>query len=176
MKKLLTISAVCALLLAVTAWAGEEKKEEGQKPKTEQKAESKAKVEEKKAAKIEWKETKSGLKWADLKEGEGKAAVNGDKVEVHYHLWLADENGEKGKDIQNSRDFGKTFKFTVGQRGLIEGWNEGMVGMKPGGTRILYIPSKLGYGKAGMGKDIPPDSDLIFELDFIGYTDGGNGK
>ena len=109
--------------------------------------------------------TESGLKYSDLVVGTGKEAVNGMKVDCHYTLWFADENGVKGKMVQSSKDSGNSFSFVVGAKGLIEGWNEGMLGMKEGGTRMLIIPPELGYGQGG--GPIPPNQTLIFELEFL---------
>lgn len=110
--------------------------------------------------------TKSGLKYEDLVAGTGAEAANGQKVLVHYTLWH-DVNGQKGEKIQSSKDGGQPFPFTVGQPGLIDGWNEGMVGMKVGGTRRLYIPSNLGYGPQGRPPIIPPNANLIFEIELL---------
>lgn len=111
--------------------------------------------------------TGSGLKYIDLKVGKGTTADNGMEVKVHYTLWL-DSNGEKGRQIDSSREpEPKPFPFTVGMKGLISGWNEGMLGMKPGGLRKLYIPSALGYGVAGRPSIIPANSDLIFEIELL---------
>ena len=110
--------------------------------------------------------TKSGLRYEDLVVGKGPEAKNGDKVVVHYTLWL-DNNGQKGTMIQSSKQGGQSFPFTVGQPGLIDGWNEGMLGMKAGGTRRLYIPSNLGYGRQGRPPVIPPSADLIFEIELL---------
>jgi folate-dependent tRNA-U54 methylase TrmFO/GidA len=71
-----------------------------------------------------------------------------------------------GKRLQSSKDRGQTFTCTLGQN-LIEGWSEGMVGMKEGGTRRLFVPWKLGYGERGMGSMIPAKADLVFEIDFV---------
>ena len=112
--------------------------------------------------------TESGLKYVDLVVGEGKEAANGMMVTCHYTLWLATDEGEKGKMIQSSKDMGKPFDFEVGHPGLIKGWNEGMLGMKEGGTRKLIIPGDLAYGsKPPPGSGIPPNQTLIFELEFI---------
>ena len=110
--------------------------------------------------------TESGLRYIDVVEGEGIEAANGMQVKVHYTLWL-DENGEKGRLIQSSKERNQPFPFTVGQQGLIQGWNEGMVGMKPGGTRRMYVPSRLGYGSRGMPPAIPANADLIFEIELL---------
>jgi FKBP-type peptidyl-prolyl cis-trans isomerase len=103
-------------------------------------------------------ETKSGLKYVDLKVGDGDEAKLGDTVEVHYTGWL-----KNGKKFDSSVDRKEPFTFRIGGK-VIKGWNEGVQGMKVGGKRKLIIPPELGYGKAGAGDDIPPDSELTFEV------------
>ncbi len=106
--------------------------------------------------------TKSGLKYFDVKVGDGKEATAGTKVEVHYVGTL--RNGTK---FDSSKDRNETFSFNLGKGDVIKGWDEGVAGMKEGGKRKLYIPSELGYGKAGAGRVIPPNSELLFEVELI---------
>lgn len=107
----------------------------------------------------------SGLKYVELKEGNGASPKTGQLVEVHYTGWL--EDGEK---FDSSKDRGKTFEFIIGKGRVIKGWDEGVATMKVGGSRRLIIPSALGYGKNGAGNVIPPDATLIFEVELIGIT------
>jgi FKBP-type peptidyl-prolyl cis-trans isomerase len=107
----------------------------------------------------EWKKLESGLEIWDVKEGEGDAVKKGGTVTVHYTGWLTD-----GKQFDSSIG-GKPITFPLS--GVIKGWQEGIPGMKPGGTRRLKIPAALGYGKAGAGDDIPADSVLVFEVQLI---------
>ena len=107
----------------------------------------------------EWKKLDSGLEVWDVKEGEGEAVKSGGTVTVHYTGWLTD-----GKQFDSSIG-GKPITFPLS--GVIKGWQEGIPGMKPGGTRRLKIPAELGYGKKGAGDDIPPDSVLVFEVQLI---------
>ncbi|MEE8577285.1 MAG: FKBP-type peptidyl-prolyl cis-trans isomerase [candidate division Zixibacteria bacterium] len=167
MKRLLVIIAALAIVAAAIAIASDSTQTTKESTKME-KPKEEAAVDTTGAEKVKWTENESGLRWMDLTVGKGAEAKNGDKVEVHYHLWLA-KGEEKGNSVQNSRDFGKTFPFTVGQPGLIKGWNEGMLGMKPGTLRRLLIPSKLGYGAQAQGNDIPANSDLLFEIELITY-------
>jgi FKBP-type peptidyl-prolyl cis-trans isomerase len=111
-------------------------------------------------------ELKSGLKYQDLKAGTGDEAKKGHTVEVHYTGWLASNN----KKFDSSHDRKKTFSFELGAGEVIKGWDEGVAGMKVGGKRKLMIPSKLGYGARGAGKVIPPDADLVFEVELIKVT------
>jgi FKBP-type peptidyl-prolyl cis-trans isomerase len=106
--------------------------------------------------------TDSGLQYVELKEGDGAVAKKGDTVEVHYTGWLKD-----GKKFDSSLDRKEPFSFKLGAGKVIKGWDEGVAGMKVGGKRKLIIPSELGYGKRGAGKDIPPDSELIFEVELL---------
>ena len=107
--------------------------------------------------------TDSGLQYQDLKEGTGAEAKKGDTVQVHYTGWLAKGN----KKFDSSLDRGKPFSFKLGEGEVIKGWDEGVAGMKAGGKRKLMIPAKLGYGSRGAAKVIPPDADLVFEVELL---------
>jgi len=106
---------------------------------------------------------KSGLKYVDVEEGAGPAAVSGKNVTVHYTGMFP--NGKKF-DSSIDRDTPFTFKLGAGQ--VIKGWDEGVSGMRIGGKRKLFIPPELGYGKKGAGSVIPPNSDLCFEVELLG--------
>ena len=106
--------------------------------------------------------TNSGLKYVDLKEGDGEKAKKGDQVEVHYTGWLKD-----GTKFDSSKDRGQTFKFPLGAGKVIKGWDEGVADMKPGGKRKLIIPANLAYGARGYPPVIPPDAELTFEVELI---------
>ena len=108
----------------------------------------------------------TGLKYEDHKAGTGVEAVKGKTVSVHYTGWL-DEKGAKGKKFDSSRDRGVPIQFPLGAGKVIPGWDEGISGMKVGGTRTLLIPSKLGYGARGAGDAIPPYADLIFDVELV---------
>lgn len=108
----------------------------------------------------------SGVRFQDLKVGTGKEAQRDMRVECHYTIWLADSTGlVKGNRLQSSKDSGKSFLCTLGQ-GLIEGWTDGMEGMKEGGERRLFVPWKLGWPN-GAGRDIPPKTNVIFEIEYL---------
>lgn len=111
--------------------------------------------------------TATGLKYEDHKLGTGAEAVKGKAVSVHYTGWL-DEKGAKGKQFDSSRDRGVPIEFVLGTGRVIPGWDEGVSGMKVGGTRTLMIPSKLGYGARGAGGAIPPNADLLFDVELVG--------
>jgi len=109
-----------------------------------------------------WKKTEGGVKYEDVAEGGGRGVKAGDRVSVFYKGWLS--NGGKVFDT----NMGKApFTFTLGQKQVIQGWEEGVVGMKPRGRRKLYIPAALAYGDKGSGEEIPPGADLMFEVHLI---------
>ena len=111
-------------------------------------------------------EMPDGLKYTDTKAGDGATAKAGNKVSVHYTGWLSD-NGAKGKKFDSSVDRGQPFQFTLGAKQVIAGWDEGVAGMKVGGTRTLTIPPELGYGARGAPGAIPPNATLIFDVELL---------
>ena len=110
--------------------------------------------------------TSSGLQYEDTVEGSGALAQAGQQVSVHYTGWLYND-GVKGAKFDSSKDRGDPFGFGLGAGMVIKGWDEGVQGMKVGGTRLLVIPAALGYGKRGAGGSIPPNSTLMFEVDLL---------
>ena len=142
MRRFLTL-ALGLLVLSVAAGYGDDKKDD-----------------KKKDEKVIT--TDSGLKYVDVKVGDGKEAKKGDKVVVHYTGWLKD-----GKKFDSSVDRKEPFEFKIGGR-VIKGWNEGVPGMKVGGKRKLIIPPELAYGAKGTPDGtIPPDAELTFVVELL---------
>ena len=106
--------------------------------------------------------TASGLMIEEVVVGSGAEAKAGMRVSVHYTGWLT--NGSK---FDSSKDRNEAFEFGLGQRQVIAGWDEGVQGMKVGGTRKLTIPPALGYGARGAGGVIPPNATLLFEVELL---------
>jgi peptidylprolyl isomerase len=106
--------------------------------------------------------TTSGLRYVDLRLGQGDEAQSGKIVEVHYVGWLED-----GTKFDSSRDRDRPFIFRLGAGDAIKGWDEGLVGMKVGGKRKLTIPADLGFGKQGVGSVVPPNSILFYEFELL---------
>jgi len=106
--------------------------------------------------------TDSGLKYDDTVIGDGATAVKGQTVSVHYTGWLTD-----GEKFDSSKDRNDPFQFALGAGRVIRGWDEGVQGMKVGGTRRLTIPPQLGYGAQGAGGVIPPNATLVFEVELL---------
>ena len=107
-------------------------------------------------------ETGTGLKYIDIKVGDGASPSIGQKVTVHYTGKLAN-----GKKFDSSLDRNRPFSFVIGVGQVIKGWDEGVMSMKVGGKRKLIIPSDLGYGARGAGNVIPPNSELHFEVELL---------
>ena len=104
----------------------------------------------------------ANLKIEDIKVGTGEEAVSGKRVSVNYLGTLVD-----GAKFDSSYDRGVPFSFNLGAGEVISGWDQGVVGMKVGGKRKLTIPPELGYGSAGAGAVIPPNSTLVFEIELL---------
>ena len=101
--------------------------------------------------------------------GNGHQAAAGRRVTVHYTGWLYKEDAadHKGRKFDSSRDSGRPFDFRLGTGEVIQGWDEGVAGMKVGGRRTLTIPPDLGYGAQGSGGVIPPNATLIFDVELL---------
>ncbi|PND37108.1 peptidylprolyl isomerase [Paucibacter aquatile] len=108
----------------------------------------------------------SGLQFEDTVVGDGAEAKAGQRVTVHYTGWLY-KNGNKGKKFDSSKDRGDPFRFHLAGGEVIRGWDEGVQGMKIGGTRMLVIPAELGYGARGAGGVIPPNATLLFQVELL---------
>jgi peptidylprolyl isomerase len=106
--------------------------------------------------------TASGLQYIDTVVGTGPMPKTGQRVTVHYTGTL--KNGTK---FDSSVDRGQPFTFVIGVGQVIRGWDEGVATMKVGGKRKLMIPPNLGYGERGAGNLIPPNSDLIFDVELL---------
>jgi FKBP-type peptidyl-prolyl cis-trans isomerase FkpA len=109
------------------------------------------------------------LQITDLVAGDGATASSGQNVVVHYTGWLYQpgEPDNKGQKFDSSVDRGEPFVFPLGGGRVIQGWDQGVAGMKIGGKRILVIPPEMGYGARGAGGVIPPNATLIFEVDLL---------
>lgn len=104
-----------------------------------------------------------GLKYWNLKVGTGALASKGYKVTVHYTGWLL----EDGSVFDSSYSRQKPLEFTLGAGEVIQGWDEGLIGMRVGGKRQLRVPPDLGYGWHGAPPHIPGNAYLIFEVELL---------
>ena len=101
--------------------------------------------------------TQRGTYYQDVAVGKGIVSIPGRKAKVRYTGWLPDGSKFDSGD----------FEFTPGGGQVIQGWDDGIVGMKVGGKRKLVIPAELGYGASGSPPDIPPNSVLVFEVELL---------
>ena len=137
-KRVLTSLALVLAAVAVSAQTGGPTKVTG-KPKT----------------------TASGVQYWDVTAGSGATAVSGKNVTVNYTGWLT-----SGKQFDTS--VGKRpFQFKLGAGQVIQGWDDGVAGMKVGGKRQLRIPPNLAYGSQGVSGAIPPNATLIFDVELL---------
>jgi FKBP-type peptidyl-prolyl cis-trans isomerase FkpA len=106
--------------------------------------------------------TPSGLYYQELRLGEGREAGAGDRVEVHYAGWLPD-----GTLFDSTVPPAEPVSFTVGRGEVIRGWDEGVLGMRPGGARKLVVPPSLAYGSRGLPGAIPRNATLVFQIELV---------
>jgi FKBP-type peptidyl-prolyl cis-trans isomerase len=106
--------------------------------------------------------TESGMYVVVTEEGKGPKPVAGDKVKVHYTGMLLD-----GTKFDSSVDRGTPFEFVLGEGRVIRGWDEGIAMLNVGSKATLIIPSEMGYGERGAGRDIPPFAPLVFDVELI---------
>jgi FKBP-type peptidyl-prolyl cis-trans isomerase FkpA len=106
----------------------------------------------------------------DLSAGIGDEALPGMIVVVHYTGWLHDPaaKDQQGRKFDSSRDRGQPLSFPLGAGRVIRGWEQGLPGMRIGGTRRLVIPPSLAYGARGAGNGvIPPNATLVFDIELL---------
>jgi FKBP-type peptidyl-prolyl cis-trans isomerase len=111
-------------------------------------------------------QTDKGARYKDLVTGSGPAAGTGDVATMHFVGWL-DNGGAKGREFFDSRKEGAPVSFVIGTEWVMPGWNEGIVGMQPGGRRLLMLPPSLAYGDRAVADVIPANASLIFVIELI---------
>jgi FKBP-type peptidyl-prolyl cis-trans isomerase FkpA len=112
----------------------------------------------------------------DLLVGTGQAAATGNILTVNYSGWLYDPAKPDNKGLLFDTSIGKDpFVFTLGTASVIQGWDQGLVGMKTGGIRRLVVPPSLGYGSV-RNFSIPPYATLVFEIELIGVTSSSSAQ
>lgn len=117
---------------------------------------------------------KDGLKYVDIKAGTGATVKEGDQVTANYTGWLVAGCKKFNSNFDQTGSSAGPVPFTIqgGQNGVIQGWVEGLPGMKVGGIRRIFIPAKLGYGAQGVtdqngNQIIPPNADLVFDVQLV---------
>ena len=107
----------------------------------------------------------------DLVVGDGEVAERNLVLTVHYEGWLQSPDGQL---FDSSRDRDQPLTFRLSNGCVIDGWVEGLIGMREGGTRRLTIPPELGYGSRGSGGVIPPNATLVFEVELLAVSSPSN--
>jgi len=109
------------------------------------------------------------LEIVDTQIGDGKKIKNNHRVAVHYTGWIYDDSAvdKKGEKFDSSHQRSRPFIFSIGNKDVIAGWEQGLMGMKVGGKRTLTIPPSLGYGAKGAGSSIPPNAALVFDVELL---------
>lgn len=102
------------------------------------------------------------LQIEDLQLGEGKPVVKGALITTHYTGWLED-----GTEFDSSHRKGKPFQCVIGTGRVIKGWDQGLMGMRVGGKRKLWVPAHLAYGERQVGPLIKPQANLVFEIELL---------
>jgi peptidylprolyl isomerase len=115
--------------------------------------------------------TPAGARYRDLQPGSGEIAAPGDIATMHFTGWL-DDNGRKGREFYNSRSQGTPVSFVIGTDRVMPGWNDGIIGMQPGGKRLLFLPPELAYGAKGVQDIVPPHASLILIIELLDLEKG----
>jgi FKBP-type peptidyl-prolyl cis-trans isomerase len=111
-------------------------------------------------------DTSEGLRYEELNAGSGLTAKIDDIVTIQMIGWL-DDGGLMGSQFINTYDFGQPISFKLGTERVMQAWNRAVTGIKVGGKRRVFVPAKLGYGTQGVENLVPPDADLIFEIELL---------
>ena len=107
-----------------------------------------------------------GMRIKDLQPGQGPVAEQGMVATIHFIGWL-DEKGARGREIYNSRSEGQPVSFVIGTDGVMPGWNEGVLGMRPGGARMLLLPPGMAYGARQVEDVIPANAPMMFRIELV---------
>ena len=111
-----------------------------------------------------------GMRIKDVQMGQGIAAEPGMVATIHFIGWL-DEDGARGPEIYNSRSEGRPVSFVIGTDGVMPGWNAGVLGMRPGGARMLLLPPAMAYGERQVQGIIPANAPMMFRIELIGLRE-----
>ena len=107
-----------------------------------------------------------GMKIKDLQIGEGPVATTGQVATIHFVGWI-DDAGTRGRELYNTHREGQPVSFVIGTDGVMQGWNEGVLGMQPGGKRMLLVPPGMAYGNREIEGVAPANTALMFRFELV---------
>jgi FKBP-type peptidyl-prolyl cis-trans isomerase len=113
-----------------------------------------------------FRSVKGGMQVKDMQTGTGPVASEGMVATIQFTGWL-DNQGVRGKELYNSRNSGQPVSFVIGTDKVMSAWNEGVLGMRAGGRRMLLVPPGMAYGKRAIDDVIPADSSLQFIIELV---------
>jgi FKBP-type peptidyl-prolyl cis-trans isomerase len=113
-----------------------------------------------------FRSAKGGMKVKDMQTGTGLVASEGMIATIQFTGWL-DNQGVRGKELYNSRNSGEPVSFVIGTDKVMPAWNEGVLGMRAGGRRMLLVPPGMAYGKRAIDDVIPADSSMQFIIELV---------
>lgn len=114
----------------------------------------------------------NGALYKDVVTGSGEPAIEGDVAKIHFRGWLSAEDG-RGKEFVDSRSERHPISFVIGTDRVMPGWNEGVIGMREGGKRLVKLPPELGFGARGSAGVVPPNSGLVFMIELVTLRKSG---
>ncbi|MEJ2383546.1 MAG: FKBP-type peptidyl-prolyl cis-trans isomerase [Xanthomonadales bacterium] len=113
-----------------------------------------------------------GVRFKDLQTGQGPEAETGMVATIHFTGWL-DERGVRGREVFDSRRRGEPVSFVIGDDGVMQGWNVGVLGMKPGGKRMLLVPPGMAWAGREPKGVVPPDAAMMFRIELLDLERAG---
>jgi len=113
-----------------------------------------------------FRSAKGGMRIQDMQTGTGLVAAEGMIATIQFTAWL-EEQGVRGKELYNSQNSGETVSFVIGTDKVMPAWNEGVLGMRVGGTRMLLVPPEMAYGQRAIDDVIPADSSMQFIIELL---------
>jgi|GEM_PF-906876 len=112
------------------------------------------------------RDAEGGMRIQDMQTGTGLVAAEGMIATIRFTAWL-DKQGVRGKELYNSRNSGEQVSFVIGTDKVMPAWNEGVLGMRVGGTRKLLVPSEMAYGQRAIDDVIPADTSMQFIIELV---------
>lgn len=107
-----------------------------------------------------------GMRIKDLQMGQGAVAAHGQVATIHFIGWI-DEKGARGREVFNTRNQGQPVSFVIGTDGVMQGWNEGVLGMQAGGKRMLLVPPGMAWGERAIEGVVPANTAMMFRFELI---------